>query len=73
MLLLLLGPARILKHRLAWAHRERTRHELLAPLPYSRRERAKPLEGRVAVVHFGCCVLCVVCCGLWVCKQNIVM
>jgi hypothetical protein len=27
------------------------------PLPYPWRERAKPLEGRVAGAHFGCCVL----------------
>jgi hypothetical protein len=42
----------------------------LAPLPYSRRERAKPLEGRVAVVHFGfvCCLL-----WLWVRERNIAM
>jgi hypothetical protein len=24
---------------------------------------AKLVEGRVAAAHFGCCVLCVVCCG----------
>ncbi len=24
---------------------------------------AKPVEGRVAAAHFGCCVLCFVCCG----------
>ncbi len=44
------------------------RHQDLGvPLPYQWRERAKPLEGRVAAAaaHVGCCVLCcVVCCDL---------
>jgi hypothetical protein len=44
---------------------EARRQDLGAPMPYQWRERAKPLEGRVAVAaaHVGCCVLCcVVCC-----------
>jgi len=42
---------------LLWTHGESRRQDLGAPLPYPWRERAKPLEGRVAAVHFGCCVL----------------
>ncbi len=41
--------------------------DLGVPLPYQWKDRAKPLEGRVAeaAAHVGCCVLCcVVCCDL---------
>ncbi len=48
--------------RLAWDHREPRRHWLGAPVFCPWRERAKPVEGRVAAAHFGCCVLC---CVLW--------
>ncbi len=44
---------------------EARRQDLGAPLPYQWRDRAKPLEGRVAaaVPHVGCCELfCVVSC-----------
>jgi hypothetical protein len=44
---------------------EAQRQDLGVPLPYQWRERAKPLESRVAVAtaHVGCCVLCcIVCC-----------
>jgi hypothetical protein len=47
--------------RLLWTHRESRCQDLGAPLPYLWRERAKPLEGRVAAAH-----LDVVGCGLWV-------
>jgi hypothetical protein len=47
--------------RLLWTHGESWRQDLGAPLPYPWRERAKPLEGRVAAAH-----LDVVGCGLWV-------
>jgi hypothetical protein len=46
---------------LLWTHGELRRQDLGAPLPYPWRERAKPLEGRVAAAH-----LDVVGCGLWV-------
>jgi len=49
--------------RLQRTHGETPRQDLAVPLPYPWRERAKPLEGRAAVVHFGCSVLCVVGCG----------
>jgi hypothetical protein len=42
---------------LLWNHGESRRQDLGAQLPYPWRERAKPVEGRVAVAHFGCCVL----------------
>ncbi len=45
--------------RLLWTHGESRRQDLGAPLPYPWRERAKPLKGRVAAAHFGCCVFCV--------------
>ncbi len=48
--------------RLASDHRELQRHWLGAPVYCPWRERAKPVEGRVAAAHFGCCVLC---CVLW--------
>jgi hypothetical protein len=48
--------------RLAWDHREPWRHWLEALVYCPWRERAKPVEGRVAAAHFGCCVLC---CVLW--------
>jgi hypothetical protein len=47
--------------RLLWTHGESWRQDLGAPLPCPCRERAKPLEGRVAAAH-----LDVVSCGLWV-------
>ncbi len=43
--------------RLLLTHGESRRQDLGAPLSYPWRERAKPLEGRVAAAHFGCCVL----------------
>jgi hypothetical protein len=49
--------------RLQRTHGEMRHQDLGAPLPYSRRERVKLLEGRAAVVHFGCSVMCVVGCG----------
>jgi hypothetical protein len=48
--------------RLAWDHREPRHHWLGAPVFCPWRERATPVEGRVAAAHFGCCVLC---CLLW--------
>jgi hypothetical protein len=45
--------------RLLWTHGESRCQDLGAPLPYPWKERAKPLEGRVAAAHFGCCVFCV--------------
>ncbi len=48
--------------RLAWDHREPRRHWMGAPVYCPWRERAKPVEGRVAAAHFGYCVLC---CVLW--------
>jgi hypothetical protein len=48
---------------LLWDHRDPRRHWLGAPIACPWREMAKPVEGRVAAAHFGCCVLCVVCCG----------
>jgi hypothetical protein len=47
--------------RLLWTHGESRHQDLGVPLPYPWRERAKPLEGRVAAAH-----LDVVSCGLWV-------
>jgi hypothetical protein len=47
--------------RLLWTHGESRCQDLGVPLPYPWRERAKPLEGRVAAAH-----LDVVGCGLWV-------
>jgi hypothetical protein len=54
--------------RLLWTHGEMRRQDLGAPLPYPWRERAKPLEGRVAAAHLDVvgCGLWVVGCGLWV-------
>jgi hypothetical protein len=51
-----------------WDHREPRRHWLVAPIAFPwRDERAKPVEGRVAAAaHFGCWLLCVVCCVLCV-------
>ena len=46
---------------LAWDHRMLQRHVLWALLTYPWRERAKPLEGRVAAAHAGCCVFRVLC------------
>ncbi len=43
--------------RLLLTHGESRRQDLGVPLPYPWRERARPLESRVAVAHFGCCVL----------------
>ncbi len=53
---------------LLWIHGESWHQDLGAPLPYPWRERAKPLEGRVAVAHLDVvgCGLWVVGCGLWV-------
>ncbi len=55
--------------RLAWDHRRPQRHVLWlwALLTYPWRKRAKPLEGRAAAAHVGCCVFCVVvfCLGLY--------
>ncbi len=48
--------------RLARYHREPRRHWLGAPVYCPWWERAKPVKGRVAAAHFGCCVLC---CVLW--------
>jgi hypothetical protein len=48
---------------LSWDHRDPRRHWLGAPIACPWREMAKPVEGRVTAAHFGCCVLCVVCCG----------
>ncbi len=48
---------------LSWDHRDPRCHWLGAPIACPWREMAKPVEGRVAAAHFGCCVLCVVCCG----------
>ncbi len=42
---------------LLWNHGESRHQDFGAPLPHLWRERAKPLEGRVAAAHFGCCVL----------------
>ncbi len=42
---------------LLWTHGDSRHQDLGALLPYPWRERAKPLEGRVAAAHFGCCVL----------------
>jgi hypothetical protein len=44
--------------RLLWTRGESRHQDFGALLPYPWRERAKPLEGRVAAAHFGCCVLC---------------
>ncbi len=54
--------------RLLWTHGESWHQDLGVPLPYPWRERAKPLEGRVAVAHLDVvsCGLWVVGCGLWV-------
>jgi hypothetical protein len=54
--------------RLLWTHGESWRQDLGSPLPYPWRERAKLLEGRVAVAHLDVvsCGLWVVGCGLWV-------
>ncbi len=54
--------------RLLWTHGELWRQDLGVPLPYSWRERAKPLEGRVGAAHLDVmsCGLWVVGCGLWV-------
>ncbi len=54
--------------RLLWNHGESRRQDLGAPLPYPWKERAKPLEGRVAAAHLDVvgCRLWVVGCGLWV-------
>jgi hypothetical protein len=61
--------------RLLWTHGESRRQDLGAPLPYPWRERATPLEGRVAAAHLDVvggglwvvgCGLWVVGCGLWV-------
>ncbi len=46
---------------LEWAYRKWRHHELGAPLPYPGREGARPLEGRAAAAHFGCCVF------MWLC------
>jgi hypothetical protein len=43
------------------AHGEPQSQDLGAPLPYLWKERAKPLEGRVAAAHIDCCVF------LWLC------
>jgi hypothetical protein len=53
---------------LLWTHGDLWRQYLGEPLPYPWRERAKPLEGRVAVAHLDgvSCGLWVVGCGLWV-------
>ncbi len=49
--------------RLAWDHRRPQRHVLWAPLTYPWRERAKPLEGRVAAAHVhSYWLLCDLCC-----------
>jgi hypothetical protein len=52
---------------LLWTHGELQHQDLGAPLPYPWRERAKPLEGRVAAAHLDVvgCGLWVVGCGLW--------
>jgi hypothetical protein len=54
--------------RLLWPHEESRCQDLGMPLPYPCRERAKPLEGRVAAAHLDVvsCGLWVVGCGLWV-------
>jgi hypothetical protein len=54
--------------RLLWTRGESWRQDLGAPLPYPWRERAKPLEGRVAAAHLDVvsCGLWVMGCGLWV-------
>ncbi len=54
------GTAKPDHGRLAWDHRRPQRHVLVAPLSYPWRERAKPLGGRAAASHVGCCVFCVV-------------
>ncbi len=53
--------------QLAWDHRRQWHHVLVAPLSNPWRERAKPLGGRAAASHVGCCVFCVVvfCPGLY--------
>ncbi len=55
------GTAKPDHGRLAWDHRRPRCHVLWAPLTYPWRERAKPLGGRAAAAHVGCCVFCVLC------------
>jgi hypothetical protein len=56
------GAAKPAGVRLAWTRGEMLHRELGAHLAYSWRERAKPLRGRVVVVHVGCCCGFLCCC-----------
>jgi len=55
------GESAINAVSLVWAHREQRRQDIGPWQMLSWRERPKPLEGRAAAAHVGCCVVVVFC------------